>query len=347
MRIKIKVEVFETSVFKNLNHLLQICTQNNRHMVFAEISKVRTLDNYSRLDKDDKQILELEYNKVVTESKIEQNDNQKKLDLNVCMVVKNEEDFIIVEAIRFLNQPLFIILENNLNDQHFIRAINKYFDKTGNFEKHYQNGWLEFANAGGCSNLENFINAKKASFNNLLKIKKYKYLRCIVILDSDRTHSQLSLEYKYSNLVKFLNDNEIAYHILEKRSMENYMPNEVFDEFRNNNTNEWINAYLNLNPLQKDFIDISFGFTGKNGDGTFKKLRGELDNNIQNLYSDVSDSNYTVLNHSFNLANFKTEFPTKFINSYNVYKETLKEMTRHQNNPNELNDIVEKIGKLL
>mgnify|MGYP000727038757 CR=1 FL=1 len=54
----------------------------------------------------------------------------------------------------------------------------------------------------------------------------------------------------------------IKVHILKKRAMENYMPDEVFDEIILELTNSkddailkrWINVYKKLDSIQKDFL---------------------------------------------------------------------------------------------
>ena len=45
---------------------------------------------------------------------------------------------------------------------------------------------------------------------------------------------------------------------MEKREIENYLPNEVIETIENNN--DFIQAYLRLNNLQKDYFDLEEGF---------------------------------------------------------------------------------------
>ena len=129
--------------------------------------------------------------------------------------------------------------------------------------------------------------------------------------------------------------------------MENYMPVEVFEEIKDGQLDDWINAYYHLDENQKDFFNISVGFSKKNNDGSPRINRENLNIDIFNLYSDVSDANYDILNKGLRLADFKNEFPIKFVQSHNVYRDTLLARTMHQDNKNELEDILAKIYELL
>jgi hypothetical protein len=303
---------------------------------------------YKRLDFEDQEILVSNFNSQILQqsNKLGKSKAIQTANYFITYNSTNLKEFSIDEAIRFFVQPISIILENSLNDQHFTVAIINSFDNKGEIKRHLSNDWLQFENAGGCTNVENFINGKLESFN-LLPKNNNNYLRCLVILDGDREHPDLPLNQKHKNLETFLKNNFVVYHILEKRSMENYMPNEVYNEFRNAELNDWINAYLSLNEKQKDFFNISKGFSKKENNGTPKIAREDLPNEVKKLYENVSDANYNILNKGFQLSDFKSVFPLKFKDSHNVYKKTLNEQIQHQSNPNELEDILAKINQLL
>ena len=348
MEIEIKRDIFYGDDFRSLNYLIQLTTHKNRYVIIVDLTQVINSDFYKRLDQIDKGYLEENFNKQIQQQS-KKLGNSKAIQVASYFITSSQngnKDFNLEEAIRFFNQPVSIILENSLNDAYFLKAIAKYFESDGEVQRHLSNGWLELENAGGCSNVENFITAKLKKYEGLPKPKKY-YLRCFVLLDSDRTNPKQELNYKHINLERFLLKEDVSYHILEKRSMENYIPNDVLDEFRNSSTNPWIDAYLRLKSEQKDFFNISVGFSKKDGNGNSLKERVHLEIEVQNLYSDLSDASYNILDRALKIANFKSSFPEKFETSHNVYKDTMLERTKLQKDPNELENILKKIRVLI
>jgi hypothetical protein len=348
MVIEIKSDIFSGNDFKGLNYFIQIATHKNRYTIFADLSKVTESPFYKRLDFEDKEILESNFNSQIL---------QQSKSLGKSKAINNANFFItnfsssltelnLEEAVRFFIQPISIILENSLNDQFFTVKIINCFDSKGEIKRHLENDWIQFENAGGCTNVENFINGKLESFN-LLPKDNNRYLRCFVLLDGDREHMNLPVNQKHTNLEAFLKRNFVIHHILEKRSMENYMPDEAYNEFRNGTIDNWIDAYLHLNDNQKDFLNISKGFPKKQKDGTAITKREELDGEIQKLYSSVSKANFDILNEGFKLSAFKSNFPLKFKDSHSVHRKSLKARISHQTKPNELEEILEKISQLL
>jgi hypothetical protein len=246
----------------------------------------------------------------------------------------------------FFNQPVLILLENSLNDAYLIQAIIYHFDNFEKIKRHLENRWIQFDNLGGCKNLKNFINSKLSSFH-LLPKAQFNYLRCFVILDSDRISPTKRKEHKHSDGIHFMRRNKIKYHILEKRNMENYMPIEVFKEWKDGQLDGWVDAYEHLSEKQKDFFNINVGFSKKNEVGKSILKREELEKEIQDLYSDISEPNYQTLDNGFKLQDFKTDFPKKFTESPNVNKKTLLNRTSEQENPTEFLEILQKINDLL
>jgi hypothetical protein len=333
MIVEIKKDIFESSDFKELNYLVHILTYKNRYELFIELSIISTCDNYTKLDYNDKEYIEATYNKAVIESKFDKQPNYFVSDTN------SNNSFNIDESIRFFNQPISIVLENSLNDHYFIIAIIEHFDTTGNVKKHLKEGWIQFENSGGCTNTENFIEGKLQSFNNLACTNNkncHDYLRCFVVLDSDKTHSSSSKNHQ--NVLGFLKKNNVPNHVLEKRCMENYMPDEVFEDIsKKEELLFWFKAYQYLNKEQKDFLNINQGF----GKKILKK--DDLDIQIKELYLTVSDCNFEKLNSGFKLENFKTEFPKNFSSHHMINKFTLNKRCV----TNELEQIFQKIEKLL
>lgn len=356
MVVEIKEDVFNGSDFKGLNYLIQILTYKQRYALFVEYTLIRDTELYNKLDEDDKKEIEENFNRIMTEGLDSTHFISENSSFNL---------FNIEEAIRFFNQPISIILENSLNDQYFIIAIINHFDSLGEVKRHLDNGWIQFENAGSCTNVENFITGKLQSFNNFsfsYGKNNSQYLRCFVLLDSDKEYPTMASKPAYEKLSPFLSINRISNHILEKREMENYMPEEVFDDIATNpDLRKWVNAYAYLSDQQKNHLDIYEGFPKKvaahlskkkkkkqrkrktQHNHIFRTIRTELDINIQNLYGNVSKINFEILDKGFKLSDFKTEFPKHFEKHPLIHKKSLSKRA----GSNELQDILDKITILL
>lgn len=366
MWINITKDIFENSDFKALNYLYQVLSYKPsgslkpRYNIVIDTDKVKETVNYKKLssiERSLKEFLDLEYSYFKTYG---QNISYK------ISSLKKDNHLNVEEALTFLNQPVSIILENNKNDAEFILAIIKHFGSNDGYNKtleHYNNTWLKFENAGGCSNIPNFIEGFLKQFNDITKRnnKQFKdYFRGIIILDSDNEYPNESS--KQTELLRKLNDlgiNSNQVHILEKRMMENYLPEEVYKEIKENNLNklskeiiDWIDAYVHLSEPQKDYINIPKGnLLGKENPKT-----EEINDFWKISDSNISQANFDKLNIGFKFngfddignikmeGDFKNAFPQLF---KKATKQGLIERTKHQENPNELKDILDKITSLL
>jgi hypothetical protein len=330
MVIEIKSDIFaEIGNLKDVNYLLSLFSNNRRYGYFCEISLIDSTKLFNSLLNIDRVVIEEYFNKYISES--------TKMDF-IIESNSSSTTFNLEEAKRYFNQPLIIILENRLNDSYFLNAIISNFkNKSKTIKRHLENGWLDYGNGGGLDNITNEVKAMMNSFNNLPK-ENHKYLRCFVLIDSDKKFPNEAPSQNRVNLFKFLDDFAIPYHELNKREMENYLPDEVIETIENNN--DFIQAYLRLNDLQKDHFDLENGFT-ENLNSSSKEL--------QELYCDVSEDDYKVLRaQKIQLASsFKSEFPKYFLRQ-KVTQAALKKKVSHQkNDPNELETILSKISSLL
>lgn len=268
--------------------------------------------------------------------------------------------FSVEEAIMYLLQPYSIILENGLNDAHFMNAIFNWFDPSnGTLLHHVNEGWIRYENAGGCSNVRNFLQARIQQFCG-----KQKFLRCYVFLDGDRRYpTDTAPDVKYRTLKAQLEEWNVGYHVLEKRCMENYLPEEAMRVVAGPTNKDWVDSFMSLTAEQKDFLDISGGFetditkeekrivrvresqlTTKDKKRRKKSyVRGFLPQNEQNFYMSVSNGNFLHLEKGLKINNFKVKFPEKFGDAVVTYRTNLLSRTRHQNDPQELIHMVQSI----
>lgn len=270
--------------------------------------------------------------------------------------------FSLEEAIRYLLQPLSVIVENSLNDGHFLLAVFRCFDESQRLIDGYREGWLQFENAGGCGNVRNFLEARRQFFGG-----KLKFLRCFVLLDGDKRFPN-EVVGKYNKLIGMLTEWRIPYHILEKRCIENYLPDEAMKRsFDNKRNREWINAYMSLSEVQKDYFCVAEGFQKeltkedkraierKKKSAAYKKnpnppslVRIFMPNDLREFYKDVSDGNFKHLEQGLVLkGDFKDTYPLAFENSNWIYRKSLEQRTSHQKEPDELQTISDRILRLL
>jgi len=342
MRIKIENQVFEDTDFKSLNFFIQLCTFENRYNLFIDITKeLESSYTYKRIDFDDRKEIEEQFNSYYQNS-IENSS------INYNIVNEESEEktkFTLNEAIRFFIQPISIILENSKNDAYFLNSVFKFFDEDNRILNYIQKGWIQFENAGGCDNIQNFIEGKLQSFNSLPKQNKSNYLRCFVIMDSDKLYSTQPLKDNKTSTLRFLVTNSVPRHILQKRSIENYVPIEAIETLKSNvNYTSWIEAYNSLSEHQKDYYSIENGLDKKNPS---VKDKNQINTETDNLFEDILVeplSNCTLMNgiKSKGYGDFKTNFPKLFENNI-VTKENLS--LRAGND--ELERIVQKIVHLL
>jgi hypothetical protein len=329
MVVEIKEDIFKSNNFKELNYLIQILTHKQRYALFVEWTLIKDTALYNKLDADDQKEIEENYNRIATE---------ELMPTHFVSFTSADNQFNLEEAIRFFIQPVSIILENSLNDQYFVMAIIKHFDASEEVIKHFNNGWIQFENAGGCTNIPNFIDAKLQSFNNLAaKYSKSKndYLRCFVIMDSDKCYLGMSLKPDKQKVETYLDEVGVKKHILEKREMENYIPDSILAGFND----VYLNLYLKLTRVQKDYFDLEKGFNKNRSDKNF-------DANIRALYRSITDTDWKTLKNGIKCPpydkQFKSEFP-KLFEDKNINKMNLSTRT----GSNELQDILNKITSLL
>lgn len=319
----------------NLNKIWNVCTEQHTFYLsdFDALEAIEQSDWYKNLGDMDKKIWEENFVKSV-----QMGDKSDKIKVSIG------NTHTAFEAFQYLNSPLKIILENSRNDAHFLKAIFRCFRQdTKTIVKHIENRWIQF-DMGGGSSIKQVIQTDMDSFNSARFTKKSKdYLRCFVLLDSDKEYSTAPLKEGTNNLVEFLDEIGVAYHILEKREMENYIPDIAFGDVTENRP--FIEAYLRLSAEQKDYIDLEKGFPNKN----FNSLSTEL----QEFFSSVNEHDRGIFRQNdmkkftnSGQEDFKTECP-KLFGLECINKASLVARTSHQNNPNELKDIIQKIRELL
>ena len=265
----------------------------------------------------------------------------------------------------YLLQPITILLENGAYDSYFIKALIRIYDQGGRLQNFISNNWLRFGNGGGCTNMLTLLRSQVEFFGG-----KSKFMKVYVLVDSDKRYPSDNID-KYGPLISYLTETNIPYHILSKRSMENYLPEESYDVFVKGRTRHeieiWKNAYISLSAKQKDFLSISSGLNkdAKADDiekrkiaRKVRKAKNEKNKNALNLrlklpkeerelFSNVGDGNLIILSKGLPIGNFKKEFPKAFYH-YSVNRKSMGKRTPSNPNSgeNELQQIISEIKKL-
>ena len=332
MVIEIQTDLFnDASNLKDINYLLTIFSENRRFDYFCEFTEILRSPVFQKLIPDHQKLIEENYNRIIGES------IKRKFSVGL---EPSENVFNIAEAKRFFTQTFLLILENNLNDGYFVDALIQNFQKKSKvIIRHKENGWFEYGNGGGGDNIQNFIQGIMKSFNGLPKDSKH-YLRCFVLVDSDKEFETNESKTNRKTLFEFLNSNGIPYHELEKREIENYIPDEVIESIPE--IDDYLQAYIQLSPVQKDYFDLENGFNNR--------PLNSFSQEVQNLYADVEAKKEGILRKGMTLdrfKKFKAEFP-KLFSHEKVTKDTLKGRTAHQSkDQNELQNVLDKITEQL
>lgn len=243
------------------------------------------------------------------------------------------------EAVTYLKQPLIILLENDRYDGRFVRCVISQFGNA-RVKTALRNNSIKMGLSGGCGNTRNTLDEVYRSFSY-----RPKFLRYFVVWDSDREYPGKEVT-KYNTDIPTLVEMNIKYHILYKREMENYLPEDAIKDLLRPCLQSWFDAFCSLTAEQKDYYDIDHGFT-YNGTSYDSKNRSSLQPEIKTLFNSVSDTNFNILKCGFKVGNFKDRFSHVFEVSPYANKSTLLARTVHQPNPHELQDIVDTINQLL
>jgi hypothetical protein len=340
------IYTFSNSIFDNLNNdnldLLDKVWSNSKgkHFLFIgneqNLNVIKSCDWFHHLRPSNKDQIEQQF---IASATI-----PKKFP-KLIIANTDAQYFSLTEASEILSKPFTIVLENREYDAHFMNTIINNYVEGRLIKEHYDKGWLIFGNGAG-NNIINEINGMKDRFDkNKTKFPKEStvYIRAFVVIDSDKKYpSTVEVADDKVSLLDFIKVNT-PYHVMLKREIENYLPEDIYNEIPQNE--DFKNAYKTLNPNQKDYFDLEKGFPDKNFN--------QLDEGIQSLYNSINDTSkkvfrkekLTFYKEDGRKDSFKARFSQLFL-SKNITKENLEERAS-STNKNELKEILQKINDLL
>jgi hypothetical protein len=170
--------------------------------------------------------------------------------------------FSPTSAKTILDCPLMLLVENSENDSKFFNAIVRSYDSNDEFRDAFSKKWWGYEHAGGMTQFPVRIR------QIIEKLPPGAIgLRLFVLLDSDLKAKKVQgnpHKQEIENVITLCESNGIPYHILKKREIENYLPNELLQLRIPETHQKTVAELLKLNEEQRDYYDLEKGFSRKN-----------------------------------------------------------------------------------
>jgi hypothetical protein len=175
----------------------------------------------------------------------------------ITAVPKSPNEIAFKDALKWLSTPLQVIVENGTNDGNFLRAMMVAFGREP-LRKALNLGFWQIGHAGGIGEIIKRLDA-------LLHQSPYPP-RAYVMTDSDgKAPGQLAADA--TRVQDFCKATGISFHVLRKRTIENYIPKPVLNNLATSTEKaDRLAALELLTPSQWDHIHLKEGY--------LKDLRG-------------------------------------------------------------------------
>lgn len=153
------------------------------------------------------------------------------------------------EAVKALEMPAFVIVENGESDRAFLDAMLRAFGRTA-LKDALDRGLWEVVSAGGGGEIPKRVAERIAKIGECPR-------RVLILSDSDRlTPGEQTKTVK--DITTCARAHGVMAFLLEKREIENYLPYEALWE--KSRHRKRCNAYLQLTQEQRDHYDMKKGF---------------------------------------------------------------------------------------
>jgi len=355
MWVRLNSDIFDDkSNLRDVRQLITFAFEGSRDIniikikLLAEYDKVKDTELFQELDSIDQDLLI----SIFVDSYYRDDVEAK---YNVTNNGNISNNFTLEEAKELFKESFSIVLENSKNDSPFVKAILHHFASDKAFINHaIDKRWITFEHAGGSSSVVNFIKGKLNPFLSLSSknnASPYKYFRGIVIVDSDKKYPEAPENGTTKSIRTYLSEQNIPLHVLNKRSMENYIPDETILNVRQQKNSskrtedkkcvKWINVYEHLNPKIKDFLKYEGISESDFSTGDLNNLFLDIGQNQRDIL--IQGINYKNFELEEDEINFKNSFPLLFSTCNLVNKMTLNDRC----GSNELQDLSTKINELL
>ena len=205
MECVLKNNCFDKSLTRDLSMLLQCVAYNHKYNTITVKDPAILESSFVKgMDKRDRDVLVDFFNAQVIGSTVYEGETIE------VDAQGTKEDVLKIfapdEAVRYIGEPLTILVENDLFDGRFVGSIINNFanDRVRNA---YEGGFIRNGLSGGCGNVKNTLASQMKTFKC-----RSKFLRILVIWDSDKEYPNKPVT-KYDNDIRELNSKHIKYHL--------------------------------------------------------------------------------------------------------------------------------------
>ncbi len=257
MKVRIAREVLNTSAPDTIASLDAIFLhfRDGRHLWedlreiedTEEIKQSGWFDFYSGSRAYDKKCTDLD--KLYTERIYSENSEMHCIRLEVSNSADSHLKLKPDEAKRCLDEPLHVFVENAGSDGAFIEAMIHAFGRRELTDAHTE-GWWKIEHSGGFGEVEKRVEDVRSRITGIARL--------FVLTDSD-SHYPDHETATVRKIERYCISNDIPFHILEKRTIENYLPVSVLNHVPRQHRKTY-QAFLHLTQKQRDYYDMKNGF---------------------------------------------------------------------------------------
>ncbi|MBL0867192.1 hypothetical protein G5647_12235 [Pectobacterium carotovorum] len=271
MKIKCELDILDSSEDKLL-FFSGMISHKDSHSI--DLSNIQDLISHQSIND-----IEKEYLKRL--AVVSSNTNYE-LTIAISKHRNGKDKFQVSELNGILSRKAIVILENEFSDALFIDAVLKSQQKFSLLQSK-DISW-EVRGAGGCGEIPKHI------LNESTKMKGMK--RILVVHDSDRLYPDHDINQIQTKIIEAAEQNNIYCCTLEKREIENYIPDNVISEL-DIERRRIIESFSKLSSIQKDFFDYKFGFKKKAG------YKCKTDVSFNGIYENIPDEIYDAIKNGF------------------------------------------------
>jgi hypothetical protein len=186
--------------------------------------------------------------KFVTQSAYPSSGRMHSLTIDVTLSPQEPNELTPGDAIRCLQAPAYVLVENSTSDGGFLRAMICALNRVELFEAQ-QAGWWCLEHMGGFGDVEKRVQE--------LRSRQPGPARLFVLVDSDRKYPG-HLTGTARKVEECSRATGVPYVILRKRNIENYLPAKILESVDKRASR----AFAKLTQIQKDHYNVKKGFRG-------------------------------------------------------------------------------------
>ena len=201
--------------------------------------------------------------------------------LRVTSDPRGNDELAPEDAMRLVEEPLVLFVENRNSDGAFVKRVATECDKALGSLWRRSGRPIRLDSVGGLGQMPTEIERRA-------RMAKFRP-RLVVIVDGDRKFPDAEEPPRVKAVRKACEANGVACWILAKRESENYLPRALLDGRRNAGPDHAlrVDAWDDLTDTQKDFYDMKEGLPDRPSEGEAA------------LFADLPPGNRGVLSSGF------------------------------------------------